>query len=142
MCILREINIIFVVLILKRGMMKMIKLCSVLVILMLTTASLSAQEKPKYEREGNKVRVTHYYENGVVKETGTYYRSALHGKWTQYDEDGNVLFEANYDNGDKEGKWFKWDLEEEVLYEMIYDDNKLVSVDEWKLEKRNLLADR
>lgn len=113
-----------------------------LVVLMMATLSLSAQEKPKYEREGNKIRVTHYYENGVVKETGTYYKSVLHGKWIQYDLNGNVLFEANYENGDKEGKWFKWDLEEKVLYEMIYDDNLLVSVDQWKLEKRNLLAER
>lgn len=120
----------------------MIKLCSVLVVLILTTASLSAQQKPVYEKEGNKVRVTHYYDNGVVKETGTYYKSVLHGKWTQYDEEGNVLVEAQYDFGDKEGKWFKWDLKEDILYEMIYEENKLVSVDKWKLEERNLLAER
>tara|TARA_R110002072_G_scaffold138704_6_gene282081 strand:- start:3263 stop:3631 length:369 start_codon:yes stop_codon:yes gene_type:complete len=122
--------------------MKMIKICSLLVVLVLASANLQAQEKPKYEREGDKIRVTYYHENGVIKETGTYYKSVLDGKWTQYDDDGNILFEAYYDNGDKVGKWFKWDLEEKILYEMVYEDNTLLSVDKWKLEKRNLLAER
>ena len=122
--------------------MKILGRCSMLMVLTLATAGLFAQQKPVYKKSGEKIIVTHFYEDGTVKETGTYYKDVLHGKWVQYDRTGNVTFEANYDFGDKEGKWFKWDKEENVLYEMVYEDNTLVSVDKWRLEKRNLLAER
>lgn len=122
--------------------MKSTQIYTVLIFVLMSSVGLYAQQKPVYEKDGDHLRVTHYHANGEIKETGTYYKKALNGKWMQYDEDGNIIFEAFYDNGDKEGKWLKWDLQAAILYEMSYEDNTLLSVDEWKLEKRNLLAER
>ncbi|HBF19976.1 MAG TPA: hypothetical protein DDW81_07740 [Cryomorphaceae bacterium] len=111
--------------------------------LIVVTAAVSiAQQKPVYEKEGNKVRVTHFYDNGAVKETGTYAANGnLDGNWVQYNEDGSVNTKAYYNNGMKEGKWFRWDNNGMVMYEIAYESNKLVNVQKWKLEQKNMLAE-
>ncbi|MEQ9262520.1 MAG: nicotinic acid mononucleotide adenyltransferase [Owenweeksia sp.] len=111
-------------------------------LMIMTVALLTAQPKPVYEKEGNKVRVTHFYEDGTVRETGTYASNGkLHGDWFQYNEDGSVSYKAYYNNGKKEGKWFKWEDEGLTMYEIAYEDNKMKHVQKWKLEQKNMLAE-
>lgn len=122
--------------------MKALKIGSVLIVLVLTTINLSAQQKSVYHKDGHTTTVTHFYEDGTVKETGSYYKGILHGEWIKYHPTGKVNLEANYDNGDKEGKWLTYSADGMELIEVLYSDNALVSVDKWKLEETNLLADR
>ena len=91
-----------------------------------------AQEvKPKYEKDGDLIKVTHFYDNGNVKEEGFYKNKLLHGVWNRYDEKGNKTVMAHYSLGKKVGKWFIWTKDE--LKEINYgDDNTIASVQSWK----------
>ncbi len=111
-------------------------------LLIITTVILMAQQKPVYEKEGRGTRVTHFYENGLIKETGTYdSKGQLNGDWVQYNPDGSISFQAYFENGEKEGRWFRWENEGQTMYEITYADNKLVNVQKWSLEQRNMLAE-
>jgi antitoxin component YwqK of YwqJK toxin-antitoxin module len=134
--------VIFVLLMLKNEEMKLIKLGSLVVVLMLASLNLSAQSKPVYKKSGHTITVFHYYENGAVKETGTYFKGVLHGTWMQYHPTGELKAKARYDYGDKEGKWFTWSPDGKELVEVEYEDNKPISVSKWKLEESNLFAER
>lgn len=68
---------------------------------------MSAQEvKPKFEVVDQMVKATYFYDNGQVKQEGTYLNGKLHGKWVSYNQDGSKQTMGEYENGNKTGKWF------------------------------------
>lgn len=111
-------------------------------LILVTMVVTHAQPESVYQEEGDRVRVTHYYPDGAIRETGTYASNGtLDGVWMQYDTSGEVIFKAFYKQGEKEGKWFRWDEDRQTMLEMMYVNNKLASVHKWKLEQRNMLAE-
>ena len=104
----------------------------------LTSVVLSAQGgaatetiKPVYEKDGDLVKVTFFYETGEVKEQGFYDTDKkLTGKWIQFDTSGKKTTIAHYYKGNKVGKWFVW--KGDTLLEVDYEESKIASVSEWK----------
>jgi len=113
---------------------------SLCVLIIMAAATLRAQPESTYKRDGRQILITHYYDNGEVKEQGHYLKGQPNGKWIQYDEEGNVKTDAYYVNGKKEGKWFIWSDDRSYLIEATYKANTLVACHKWKIDEKNLLA--
>lgn len=120
--------------------MKVYKMMLAAVLVFGIAFSAQAQQKDKYERVGDKVKVTRFYDDGTVKETGFYKGNAADGVWKEYNQDGTVKTEANYVNGKKDGKWLVYSADGEFLYELFYEDNKLADANRWKISERSTLA--
>ncbi|MCH4822684.1 nicotinic acid mononucleotide adenyltransferase [Gramella lutea] len=88
--------------------------------------------KPVFEKQGDLIKGTFYYEDGSVKQEGTYKDGRLHGEWVSYDQNGEKTAIANYENGKKSGKWFFWS--EDKLTEVDYQNSVIASVNSWKSE--------
>ena len=86
-----------------------------------------------YEKQGNLVAVTNYYEDGSIKEKGFYKDKKLHGEWKMYNQEGVLIVKAYYENGKKTGKWLF--LKDGVLTEVDYSNNKVSQVHEWNSKK-------
>lgn len=85
---------------------------------------------PVFEKQGNLIKGTFYYEDGSIQQEGTYKEGELHGEWISYDENGEKTAIANYKNGKKDGKWFFWS--EDKLTEVDYKNSVIASVNSWK----------
>lgn len=109
---------------------------------MLVMPVMAQEPNEEYTRKGDKIMLTRYYEDGSVKEQGTYADGTPDGRWVQYNQDGTIKIEAFYQAGQKTGKWFVWSDGGEVLYELVYNDNKLQNSSRYKLEERNHIADK
>lgn len=46
-----------------------------------------------------------YYENGNIKEIGSYINSLKEGSWKTYFENGQIMEEGSYKNGLRDGEW-------------------------------------
>jgi antitoxin component YwqK of YwqJK toxin-antitoxin module len=96
------------------------------------TTGLSAQEKPPvFEKEGDLIKGTFYYEDGSVRQEGTYKDGKLHGKWISYGQDGKKIAIAEYRQGEKTGKWFFW-TNDDVLREVDYSENRIAAMKVYK----------
>ncbi|WP_408039243.1 toxin-antitoxin system YwqK family antitoxin [Tenacibaculum amylolyticum] len=116
---------IFVILMLMNKMTGMKKL--MILACVLTFGILQAQEiKPLYEKDGDLIKVTHFYDNGKIKEQGYYKDKLLHGVWKRFDEKGDKTVVAQYNLGKKVGKWLVWT--KEGLKEVNYENNAVASV--------------
>lgn len=103
----------------------------VLLVCLLTFGLTQAQEvKPVYQKVGDLIKVTHFYDNGNIKEQGFYKNTLLHGVWNRFDEKGNKTVIAHYNLGKKVGKWFIWTKDE--LKEIDYENNAIANVQSWK----------
>ena len=120
--------------------MKILKLLGAGALLLMIALPAQAQLEDKYEKNGNQITVTRYYDDGSIKEVGTFKDGVPDGRWVEYSRDGKIKTEATYANGEKEGKWFVWTEDGEYLYEVIYADNKLQNASRWKIEEKNALA--
>lgn len=97
----------------------------------LITAAMTAQElKPNFEKQGDLIKGTFYYENGNISQEGTYKDGKLHGEWISYDQDGKKTAIANYREGSKTGKWFFWSGD--FLTEVDYNNNQIAEVSRYK----------
>jgi len=94
--------------------------------------------KPVFEEQGNLIKGTFYYEDGSIRQEGTYKDGRLHGKWVSYDQNGKKTAIANYENGKKNGKWFFWS--ETKLTEVDYQNSVIASVNSWK--NKSSIADK
>lgn len=98
--------------------------------LLLSAGVLSAQNKDhKYSVENNIVKAVYYYENGNIKQEGTYKDGKLHGNWTSYNLDGTKQSIGEYANGMKTGKWFFWTGA--ILNEVDYNNSRIAEVKKW-----------
>jgi|SaaInl59LU_5_DNA_1037362.scaffolds.fasta_scaffold08784_2 hypothetical protein len=88
-------------------------------------------QNPSYEKVGDLVKVTTFYETGEIKEQGFYDADKkLTGKWLQFDKQGKKTTVAHYYKGAKVGKWFVW--KGDKLLELDYEASRIASVNEWK----------
>lgn len=101
----------------------------------LSVSFLQAQDiEPKFEKAGDLVKATYFYEDGTIKEQGFFKDKKLTGTWTSFDIKGNKTAIAHYEAGKKVGKWFMW--KEDGLKEIDYKDNTIASVQTWKEETK------
>jgi len=111
--------------------------------LMLWLTTATAQSPTVYEKVGDHIKVTHYYDGtDQIRETGFFYEGKAHGAWAEYTKEGELRVEANYVNGKKEGTWFVWSLDRETLYQVDYLDNTRQDVRVWDLGEPNLHVKR
>jgi antitoxin component YwqK of YwqJK toxin-antitoxin module len=102
----------------------------ILIAALLVSGVFFAQEvNPKFEIIDNMVKATYYYDNGQVKQEGTYLDGKLHGKWISYTEFGSKQTMGEYDNGAKVGKWFFWS--DRSLSEVDFSESKIDAVKKW-----------
>lgn len=98
---------------------------------MMSTA-VFAQSLPTYKKvNATTVKVTWYYENGNVKETGYFMNNSKDGEWISYNENGVKTSEANYTNGVKNGNWSIWNDQGVLTYHMVYENGKRVIATQW-----------
>jgi antitoxin component YwqK of YwqJK toxin-antitoxin module len=98
-----------------------------LISMMLVSAVIFSQDKPKLENVDDQVKATYYYENGKVKQVGNFVDGKLDGKWTSYSEEGNVQAVAQFRDGKKHGKWQYFESTT-VTKEVDYKNNNIVKV--------------
>ncbi len=84
-------------------------------------------KKPVFENQGELIKGTYYYEDGSIRQEGTYKNGELHGKWISYDKNGEKTASAEYNNGEKTGTWLFWQGDKAKQVE--YSANRIVSVD-------------
>ena len=105
-----------------------------LAILFISAIGFSQEKETTFEKEGNLVKATYYFDNGDVKVQGFFKDKKLTGTWTRFDRNGNKTKIAQYKAGKKVGKWFVWN--NESLKEINYDNNVVIAVNEWKSESK------
>lgn len=102
--------------------------------------TLQAQPADNYTQSDDKTMVTRYYDDGSVREQGTYLGKKLDGQWMEFFRNGKLKTQAYFENGQKEGTWYVWTEDGEHLYEVKYEDNTLIDSHKWKIAERNLVA--
>lgn len=110
--------------------MKKLKLTKAAVAILITTAINAQDVKPTFEKDGDLIKGTFYYEDGSVKQEGTYKDGKLHGEWISYEQNGKKNAIAQYKEGDKTGKWFFW--ANDILTEVDYNSNIIAEVKSYK----------
>jgi antitoxin component YwqK of YwqJK toxin-antitoxin module len=105
-----------------------------LAILFISAIGFSQENETTFEKEGDLVKATYYFDNGDVKVQGFFKNKKLTGTWTSFDKQGNKIQIAQYKEGKKVGKWFVWN--KASLKEINYDNNTLVSINDWKAESK------
>lgn len=89
-----------------------------------------AKPDPIFEKQGELIKATYFYENGQLAQSGYFKDGQLHGKWISYDIYGKKTAIANYFEGKKTGKWFFWNGDK--LTEVDYHKNNIIKAVEWK----------
>ena len=114
--------------------MKTIKNIFFAAIFLAGSAAMAQAEAPKpvFEKQGDLIKGTFYYEDGSIRQEGTYKDGRLHGEWVSYDQNGHKTAIAKYRDGKKDGKWFFWS--ENQLTEVDYQNSVIASVNNWKTE--------
>lgn len=104
----------------------------ILAALAITLATtVNAQDvKPTFEEKGELIKGTYYYEDGNIRQEGTYKNGKLHGEWISYKQNGKKNAIAQYEEGAKTGKWFFWS--DDVLTEVDYSSNRIAEVKEYQ----------
>ncbi|WP_024768184.1 MULTISPECIES: toxin-antitoxin system YwqK family antitoxin [Aquimarina] len=97
----------------------------------LFSATAMAQDvKPTFEKQGDQIKGTFYFEDGTVRQQGFYNKEGkLHGEWKSYDATGKKIAMGQYNNGVKTGKWFFWNADK--LSEVNYNKNQIADVTTW-----------
>lgn len=114
--------------------LKNMKKLIVLIVFFITTIGLSQEKETVFEKVGDLVKATYYYENGNIKVQGFFKNKKLTGEWTRFDREGNKTQIGHYKEGKKVGKWFVWSGD--ALKEINYDNNVIVSVHDWRSESK------
>jgi antitoxin component YwqK of YwqJK toxin-antitoxin module len=105
-----------------------------LVATFLFVSVLTAQDiQPNFEKQGQLIKGTFYYQDGSISQQGTYKDGKLHGQWVSYDQNGKKTALANYINGKKTGKWFFWSSHQ--LTEVDYHNDRIAEVVNYKQNK-------
>ncbi|TBW27913.1 toxin-antitoxin system YwqK family antitoxin [Gramella sp. KN1008] len=103
---------------------------------LITGSTVMAQDndpKPVFEKQGELIKGTFYYEDGSIRQEGTYKNGKLDGQWISYDQNGEKTAIAHYNKGEKEGKWFFWNGDQ--LTEVDFEKSRITSVNKWKTEE-------
>ncbi|MEX6626927.1 nicotinic acid mononucleotide adenyltransferase [Tenacibaculum pacificus] len=107
----------------------------ILIVCILSISLLQAQStETKFEKAGDLVKASYFFEDGQLKEQGFFKDKKLTGTWVAFDSKGNKVAIAHYEAGKKVGKWFMW--KEDGLKEIDYNNNIIASVQTWKEETK------
>ncbi|MCF8257185.1 MAG: hypothetical protein K9J06_06510 [Flavobacteriales bacterium] len=98
------------------------------------TLTASSENNSTYVQEGKHIRVTHYFTNGSVRETGCFLNNIPDGKWETFAENGEKTAEINYINGKRHGEFRIWDTYSDSYLEMQYADGAVVSANRYVKE--------
>jgi len=90
--------------------------------------SFSQAVEPTFEKQGDLVKATYYYDTGSIKEVGFFKDNKLHNQWISYNQQGKIKVVAVYNKGKKDGKWYL--VGEETVKEVTYKSNEIVKVEE------------
>ena len=90
------------------------------------TISNAQEIKPKFEKSGNLVKATYYFEDGSIKEQGFFKNKKLTGKWVAFNKQGDKTATAYYSAGKKVGTWFA--CSKNSVREVTYNNNVIVSI--------------
>lgn len=110
--------------------MKKLKLTIAAIAITLATAVNAQEVKPKFEQKDELIKGTFYYEDGNIRQEGTYKNGKLHGEWISYKQNGEKNAIAQYEEGNKTGKWFFWS--DDILTEVDYSANRIAEVKNYK----------
>lgn len=91
----------------------------------------NGQIKTEYTIFGEYIQMVSYYEDGAIKETGSYLNNLPHGEYKKFDRNGDLLTGGQYVRGQKQGSWTFRANNGEMLYHVEYVDNIQVNVDRW-----------
>ena len=106
----------------------------IIALLFISSIGFSQENETTFQKAGDLVKATYYYDNGDVKVEGYFKDKKLTSVWTSFDEKGNKTKIAQYKEGKKVGKWYV--LGKESLKEISYDNNVIVSVNDLKAGTR------
>ena len=101
------------------------------------TAKLAYEDgsvKSEYTSTDNLVAVTHYYQDGTIKETGFFKDGTPDGKWLAYAEDGTKISELHYENGVRHGEFRSWDRFAHTYLEMHYVNGEVINANRYLKE--------
>lgn len=85
-------------------------------------------------KEGKRVKVTHYHDNGAVRETGYFLNGTPDGQWETFDRNGMKTAELNYRDGKRHGEFRMWDSFADTYIELQYAEGALVNGNKWVKE--------
>ena len=71
-----------------------------------------------------------YYENGQIKQEGSYKNGIRDGKWIYYREDGQMGWEKIWKKGKKDGQWIQYDEEGSIVEKFCYEVGRRVDCGE------------
>lgn len=89
---------------------------------------ISQEKAPSFEKQGDLVKATYYFDNGQVKEVGFFKGEKLHHQWVTYNQEGNITMVAFYNEGLKDGNWYV--VDGDAIKKITYKSNKLILVEE------------
>jgi antitoxin component YwqK of YwqJK toxin-antitoxin module len=72
-------------------------------------------------------KVTNYFMNGKLMESGQFVNGKMDGVWTSYNENAIQTGEAFYSEGVKTGDWKVFDASGALRYKISYANNKIVA---------------
>lgn len=119
-------------------MRKIAHIAFITFLLGLCHAGLNAQDllSKKYHKNGevkslilqfgNDIQVTHYYDNGQLKEKYFYSDNMRQGMFRTWHANGNIRFTGSYAKDIRTGKWQVHDSQGQVIGEAEFDDGKVV----------------
>src|SRR5690606_4294936 len=110
--------------------MKNIKITLSAIAIMSAGIGAAQDNQPRFEQQGELIKGTYYYEDGSIKQEGTYKNGKLHGQWISYGQDGEKNALAQYEEGNKTGKWFFWN--DGLLTEVDYKKSRITEVHKYK----------
>ena len=76
-------------------------------------------------RDGN---FTYYYENGVKKSEGCYFKDKNEGEWIYWHDCGEKMAQGKYLNDKKAGIWNYWDTNGQLKIVETYFNGQIISV--------------
>jgi len=98
--------------------------------LMMMTMGFTQEVAPKFEKQGDLVKATYFYEDGSIKQVGFFSNDKLHGEWVSFDKKGEKTTIAQYEYGKKTGTWLV--LTDGVVKQVTYEANKVINVKDLK----------
>lgn len=91
----------------------------------------SGEIKSTYVQKRGLVVVTHYHDNGTIRETGSFKNGVPEGTWQTFAENGQKTAELNYKNGKRHGEFRVWDLYTHTYTEINYADGQALATNKW-----------
>lgn len=80
-------------------------------------------------------KISRFYANGQLRETGYYLNGKKHASWSSYNEQGQLMTTAHFNEGNKDGEWLVWDNQGNLRYKLTYKNGSPAG--EWAMYDAN-----